>query len=529
MSNSETNVLVPAQTRCSIHVLIVADGRIHFKEPSPFAGFNLNELIEKALRTGIRPWEDFKISTARRRNDGSNSDPDHCADISDFTFSDELFGTDKYDQVWMFGDAAEGESPSEEPPLNESELKVISKFMNAGGGVFATGDHAGLGYAMCGNVPRVRSMRKWCFKGCPCSDLRAPGVDDTRIDTLRTGRDEKFERSDQSDQIPQEIRPKFFIEPSGVGAHPHPLLVKGEGAITVLPDHLHEGECIIPANLNAEITYLDPSFPEYPEFGATRIPLTPQSVGLAISAGGAADDQGILLPPVEPKAFSPIVAYDGHQVLINNQQIGRVVVDSSFHHFLDINLRGTNSGAPKKLGFYEDDDKEKPTKEYESIKEYFRNIVRYLCPPATRFNYYRTLLLDLRGRRPLVDELKPIPNPTYQDYIAAGAITEKALTERYSRAETLQCVLALMSRLPDNLRRPLAGLIDPWLPPPFVRTQNLNPADLSHPFFDFEVFVRLFLGVAVLRPPAEGAVKSEPAQVLPDLLAELGHLSEEGL
>jgi hypothetical protein len=526
MSDSETNVLGPEQKRCTIRVLIVADGRIHFREPSPIAGFNLNELIEKALRTGTRSWEDFEITTARRRNDGSNSDLDNCADIPDFTFSDELFGTDKYDQVWMFGDAAEGDGPGEEPPLSESELEVISMFMNAGGGVFATGDHAGLGYAMCGNVPRVRSMRKWCFNGCPCSDLKAPGVDGTRIDTLRTGRDEKFERNDQSDRRPQEIRPKFFIEPSGVSAHPHPLLLEGKSAITVLPDHLHEGECVIPADLKAAIAHGDHPFPEYPEFGATQIRLTPQSVGLAISAGGAADDLGTLLPPVEPRAFSPIVAYDGHQVSINNRQIGRVVVDSSFHHFLDINLRGTNSGDPLKRGYY--DDQDNPTHEYQSIKEYYRNIVRYLCPPATRLNYYRTLLLDLLSRPLLADELKPIPNPTYQDYISAGAVTEKALSERYSRAETLQCVLALMSRLPENLRRPLAGLIDPWLPPPFVRIQNLNPADLSHPFFDFEVFVRLFLGVAVLRPPAEWAVGREATQVLPDLLAELGHLTEQG-
>lgn len=47
------------------------------------------------------------------------------------------------------------------PALDAPELRAISEFMDGGGGIFATGDHEDLGVAMCGAIPRVRSMRKW--------------------------------------------------------------------------------------------------------------------------------------------------------------------------------------------------------------------------------------------------------------------------------------------------------------------------------------------------------------------------------
>jgi hypothetical protein len=487
VSDSETNVLVPEQRRCAIRVLIVAESRIHFKDTSPIDGFSLTELIEKALRVTPRPWEELKITTARRlvaNNPEFDPDDDKCADIPNFTFSRSLFGIDKYDQVWLFGDFGE----EEETPLDQSELEVLSRFMNAGGGVFATGDHENLGYAMCGNVPRVRSMRKWCFKNCRSTDLKAPGkLDATRLDTLRQGVDPGFQGSDQSDNMPQEIRPKFFLEPAGTGAHPHPLLVDGQFAITVLPDHMHEGECVVPTDLGKQLKFNDYVFDEYPDVGATPVRMPPQSVALSISAGGRLLDQLDTLLPIEPRAFSPIVAYDGHQVLIDGKQLGRVVVDSSFHHFLDINLRGTTH--PVTRGLY--DSKRHPTSDYEVLKEYYRNIARFLCPPPLRLNYYRALLLDLRFRMPLVETLVPIPNPTPVDCISAGVLTEQALTQRYSRAETLQCVLALISTLHDELRRPLASLIDPWLPAPLAVGVN-NPA------VDFTVLIRLVLGAAIV-------------------------------
>ena len=485
------SLVFPKGTQCPIRILMLADGAIHFGESDN--GFSLSELITKALLPSAMPWEDLIITTARRFDDD-----DCCADINDFSFDVNPFGIEQYDQVWLFGHLGEDEPGTERPKvLRDSELKVLSQFMNDGGGVFATGDHANLGFAMCGKVPRVKSMRKWCFKFCESPNPPAPGIEDvTRIDTLREGIDPGFQFNDQSDSIPQEIRPKFYPDPNRKGAYAHPLLVNGDFAITVLPDHLHEGECVVPTNLNEVITYGDLSFEEYPPLPTPdpQIRLAPQKVAISTSAGGHLVGDFGDIPPVEPRAFDIIVAYDGQRVMIDGQPIGRVVVDSSFHHFLDINLRGTDSKDPRKRGFYDRCDN--PTKDYEAFKKYYRNIATWLCPPNRRVIYYHAMLLDLRFRSPLIEELVPTPKPTYRDYIFTGAVTEKVIAERFSRAEALQCALAVASRQPDDLRMAFSSLVDPWLP------AELN-VSLTNPLFDSSSLVRLVLGAAMLKIATE--------------------------
>jgi hypothetical protein len=482
--NYQSDSLFPSKGRSPLRVLIVAEERIHFGETDN--GFSLSELINKALIPSTMPWEDLRITTARRFDD-----EDHCADITNFKFEAGAFGIEKYDQVWLFGDLQEDEPGQPPQELAESELAVLSQFMNLGGGVFATGDHASLGFALCGRVPRVRSMRKWCFKFCPSGDLKAPGiVDTTRLDTLRQGIDPGFQFNDQSDDVPQEIRPKFYPDMNGRDAHPHPLLIGGDFAITVLPDHMHEGECVIPKKLDEVIKFGGMVFDEYPSLLNTDVRLGPEVVAISTSAGGHllsvfSED----IPPVEPRAFNTIVAYDGHRVLIDGKPIGRVAVDSSFHHFLDINLKGTDSGDTRKRGFY--DASGKPTKDYEAFKKYYRNIAQWLSPPTRRLEYYCAMLLDLRFRFPLIEEINPLPEPTYKDYILAGTMTERAIIDRFSRVEALQCVLSLISVLPGKLRLILTSLLDPWQP------LGLN-ARIAHPFLDFAPLAKLVMGASIL-------------------------------
>lgn len=470
--------------RIPIRILIVTDGSIHFREQNN--GFSLSELIDKGLTPNHQPWEDLRITTARRFEDD-----DCCTANKDFRFDVNPFGIDHYDQVWLFGHLGEDEPGKPCRKLLDSELKILSEFMNQGGGVFATGDHANLGFSLCGRIPRVKSMRKWCFKYCTPLGSPGPGIEDvTRIDTLREG-DKGFQFNDQSDSKPQEIRPKYY--PDRPGPLPHPLLVNGDFAISVLPDHLHEGECFVPTKLDEVIKFDELEFQEFPflpgGLPGGQIRHSPEKVAISTSAGGHLFGDYGPIPPVEPRAFDIIVAYDGHQVTIENRPVGRVVVDSSFHHFLDINLKGTDSGDVRKRGFY--DSAGNPTDDYQAIKQYYRNIVKWLCPPTLIVAYYHAMLLDLRFRSPLIEELVPVPDPTYRDYIQTGAVCEKLISERLSRADVLQCTKAITSTLSAPLQLLLYSFFDPWLPP------ALN-AGVSLPLLDSNSLVKLFLGAAML-------------------------------
>ena len=80
-------------------------------------------------------------------------------------------------------------------------LAVLTQFMQAGGGVFATGDHENLGAALCARIPRVRAMRLW-NQGTPSFD----GID--RLSTNAPGRSDQggndvYEFGDQSDLLPE--------------------------------------------------------------------------------------------------------------------------------------------------------------------------------------------------------------------------------------------------------------------------------------------------------------------------------------
>ena len=472
------NSVSPFDFRRPLRLLIVADGLIHFSATK----FGLSEFIQKGITTGVNPWSHLEITTARR-----GEDFDRCSNLCDFVFDKSSFGIEKFDQVWLFGQ--EGE---EAPHIQDSEIEVIADFMNHGGGVFATGDHKSLGAAMCGGIPRVRKMRKWFFKLATSLGMRAPGEEDeTRLDTLQIG-DPGFQMDDQSDNIPQRIQPKYFREPCGTLSFPHPLLTGRESPISVLPDHMHEGECVVPkgSELKGTFTVNGKEFCEFPVWESDK-PMPPETVAIGTSAGGYWKSLlGTDVMPVEPRCFKVIVVYEGDRIAVDGTKLGRVVVDSSFHHFVDINLRGTGSTDPNKKGLYDANDN--PTPEYESIKQYYRNIVKWLTPATVRMGMYEALLLELRFNSFLIEEISPLPSPEFNDILHAGAVTRKVLAQRFSPSEPLLCALSLL----DNAHDPRLGLtmqrlLDPWRP-------TSQQASMLLKAINSTFFVDSILGIAML-------------------------------
>jgi hypothetical protein len=491
-----------------IRILIVADGNINFGEGK----FGLSELINKALHPSAAPWENLIIVTAHRSaNDESSDIPGFRFDTTPDPPYDRPFTIEFYDQVWLFGYERTG---SEGAIVEGSaEFEALVNFMNDGGGVFATGDHLNLGGAMSSKLPRVRKMRRWEFRN-------TPGLNDaTRIDTLREGIDPGYQFDDQSDHIPQEIYPNYKISNS-CAPEPHHLLAFGRDAIKVLPDHMHEGVCVVPDDLTTTYESDGKTFQEFPAEPKTKERLAPEVVAVAVAPGGLFVNVGpVVRPPVTPRCYNVIVAYDGHlvELVVNGQAkrkgIGRVVVDASFHHFTNINLNGAESGNPQRKGFY--DSCGNPTKDYVAIKQYYRNIVTWLCPPDVKFKYYKNLLLALRYMSPLDEEISPGDDFTLEDILYIGAVTYKAITERFSQAEAEECAWAAFCTLPKKRQRKVDEFINPW-------TQSLLSTGVLGQFLDFKVIPKLLLGSAML-----GIAKELPEST-PDVSRELRAKEKKG-
>lgn len=291
--------------------------------------------------------------------------------IENFSFA--AHDLSQYDQIWLLGYGS--------GVLPVDQQAAIAKFMNAGGGVFATGDHASLGSALAGNLPRVRSMRHWSAPPPPL------GV--TRVDTTRPDASNVVVFENQSDDIPQKLRLKFYEWRRGAWTrevYPHPVLCSRWGAIDEFPDHMHEGEVVVPDDLDQVMSLGGATFDEYPRDSSGQR-VSPEVVAWGYTTGRASPavmgDVHVGDPgPANARWTGAVGVYDGKRC-----GVGRVVVDSTWHHFFDINLIGDNAAnrpsvtdprAPIwRKGFTYSPQGQAVLDKFD---QYIRNIVRWLSP-----------------------------------------------------------------------------------------------------------------------------------------------------
>jgi hypothetical protein len=374
-----------------IRVLFVVDGRIS-TDRCPGC-FGLGLVLDTLRDASFAWWVQFEVSVVRRdsgQNRQCKTEVLSSQDIN-FRFTKPGFDLHDYDQVWFFGDypANNYTAPITDPdfsPLSDPELKILAEWMDRGGGVFAAGDHFNLGASMCSRIPRVRTMRKWTVEqGVPPMD--GPFRHQTLQPT--TGTSDAWE----GDSLPQPIEPVYQRSATSVIARsliPHPLLCAPSGVIDKFPDHMHEGQVIddeaVELDLPLDIAGYDGVEYPFEALPATEA-LTTVAPGLrprprphVIAYGRTTQMVGPVAPqgPVkEAFAFNPVTessptgwrfglvgAYDGDAA-----RIGRVVVDSTWHHWFSYNLHGFVDGNPPM---------------YELMQAYYRNVGLWLATPSQR-------------------------------------------------------------------------------------------------------------------------------------------------
>ncbi len=390
----------------SIHVLIVTDSDVTYGEAlggTLNPQFGLKEVVRALTHpAGGAPW--IRVTKAHRHLDplgtGSGTARVTPANIENFTFSAASLAG--FDQVWLFG----AEHAFEGPSIAGAEVQALTHFMNAGGGVFATGDHADLGVTLSGGVPRLRSMRKWFFPGAgPNGEPVAPDpVNANRFDTTRPNPPGQFPFDNQSDVIPMPIVPTWWG--FGIWRYPHPLLCGHKGVIDVMPDHMHEGEIITPDGADAASGWSGSGVPggmgttlningemiiEYPSKDGHQE--RPVIVAQADVIGGhttpSTEGHTGSSTNTNARRFACIGAYDGLR-----SGVGRVAVDSTWHHFFDLNVVGDPTApAPKNLGFNATPAGQEALAR---IDNYYVNIATWLSPDKGYF-FIGWLVAALRG------------------------------------------------------------------------------------------------------------------------------------
>ena len=404
--------------RCKPKILIVTDGGLGFGT----GGFDLGRFIE-AITTHASVTLQPVVTLAHR---GAHPSPVSIGGVSypvktnfNFNTANPSVTKTNYDQVWLFGINSAG-------PISDAEVQKIAAFMNAGGGVFATGDHATLGSAISARLPRIRHMRDWA--SVPMGLETLPTAT-RRIDTVvNPGTNALYEFHDQSDNIPQRIYPNYAVTGPGAGtwtATIHPLLrmpgaplsrTAGNPAqfsndMDVLPDHPHESECFEisttsrPAALNGTYTQAGLNFAEFPAAASGGGKVGAEIVAFSVS-GGRSVQNGNWKPPVRPRMFGAMAAFDGHRANPLPGQAarpGRIVCDATWHHYVNINLDGSGSGRTglgtgTGAGFV-------PSANLLKIYRYYQNILDWIQPSNRRICWVLYRLVAIRFHPALFEEL----------------------------------------------------------------------------------------------------------------------------
>jgi hypothetical protein len=236
-------------------------------------------------------------------------------------------GDADFDELWLFAlDVGDG--------LSSNDYAGIAAFHRSGGGILTTRDHQDLGISLCGlgEIGALHFFQSRHLDPDPAQHC----IDDTDTPTIswpnyHSGRNGDYQR----------ITP---IEPI------HPLLrnpATPSGIIELFPAHPHEGAVGVPVGSKARVI----------------------ATGISQTTG---------------RSFNLVVAIDQSEAT-DGKSPGRVIAQSTFHHFADYNW-DVSKGCPSFVDEPEGDGMQTEPSALADIHAYVRNLVAWLAPVPVEAN-----------------------------------------------------------------------------------------------------------------------------------------------
>ena len=195
-----------------------------------------------------------------------------------------------------------------------------------------------------------------------------------------------------------------------------------------MPDHPHEGEC----KPEMEFSVINPK---------TGLAQTIRTQNIATSFVLAGNEASGKTPTI-PHCFPSIGVFDGRPA-----NVGRIVVDSTWHHFVNINLNGLNPAT------------------YAIIEHYYKNIARWMTRKKTMFCFYRRLVVYAVFDERILESAMLNPKIKLEDVpvaelLSIGSHAIEIVAENFSPAQARLFALDLL----EPLMPKLAFELNPWRP-----------------------------------------------------------------
>jgi hypothetical protein len=392
-----------------------------------------------------------------------------------------------YDEIWFL--LGKESVVGKLLPLTNDEIKELHEWMNRGGGVLLCGDHAsesrdqkgdpifeGLGAHVGSLIPRAGQMRIW--HGLP--GIRTAMADTTGVD------EEAMGRQAEADATPQRL-----LLPRDSAGQAHPIFRDSSDRILdQFPDHQHEGEVKVPVGVdfpgNREVTII--------------------AKGISWRFG---------------RTYDLLAAWDGHAVVTDDPELnyGRILVDSSFHHYVDHNLNAiVKAGGDA----------------WKEIRTIFRNQAAWLAPVGIK-RKYRDRVFEWLLEHPYImevaDEINDVIGSVARPLIAAmlpaawfhelvdGLIVELGEKPDEPRPVSQEGILFDEHYIGEYLRRMLVAAKQSLIVPddPTVVELEMNPGSGPKPRLAAAMASGVFaVALSSYRSAVAAAKKEARAQVLGD-------------
>lgn len=228
----------------------------------------------------------------------------------------------QFDQLWLFAlDTGDG--------LSAAECAAITRFHQQSGGILATRDHQDMGLSMCA-LKTIGLFHYFNTRHldpdpahCQPDDIHTPSIS---FPNFHSGANGDY-------QVIQPVEPvhELLLDPNSP-----------TGVIQYFPAHPHEG----------------------------GVGVDPSISSARVIARGLSQVSKCLFNLVVASDFTPDP--DGHT-------LGRVVAQSTFHHFVDYNW-DTDQGCPYFVSEPPGDGYKKNPEKLQDIKTYIKNLVLWLDP-----------------------------------------------------------------------------------------------------------------------------------------------------
>lgn len=238
-------------------------------------------------------------------------------------------GESDFDELWLFAlDTGDG--------LSSKDCAGISAFHQQGKGIFTTRDHQDMGVCMCG-LGLLGTLHYFQSKQQDPDESRRC-VDDIYTTKISWPNYHSGRNGDYQIITPLEPLHELLKSPNSPS-----------GRIEFFPAHPHEGAVgVSPGEQNARVIATGKSL------------VSGRPFNLVVAVERINDEQG--------------------------NQLGRVVAQSTFHHFVDYNL-DIDKGCPSFVEELPGNGMKENPQALEDIKTYIRNLVLWLSPSAISGDY----------------------------------------------------------------------------------------------------------------------------------------------